>query len=153
MISPGYVGIDVFADADRYSAQGLGEWMLFNAHVHMSQWGRDFSPELAEVHLAQFQGETSWITGEPWTPDGWCVSGDDLIRHMDEAGVDRALVMCLAYVPVDAYDPTMGDYIADLVAAPPRPAASASTAQIRSAERRRRQRLRHYVTKQGAVTV
>jgi predicted TIM-barrel fold metal-dependent hydrolase len=88
--------------------------MLFNAHVHMSQFGRDFSPELAEVHLAQFRGQSSWMTGEPWTPDGWCVSGEMLIRHMDEAGVDRALIMCLAYVPVDSYDPTMGDYIADL---------------------------------------
>ena len=26
--------------------------MRFNAHVHMSQWGRDFTPELAEIHLA-----------------------------------------------------------------------------------------------------
>ena len=83
--------------------------MLFNAHVHMSQWGRDFTPELADVHLAQFAGRDSWITGEPWTPEGWCIPGDDLIRHMDEAGVDRALIMCLAYVPVGAYDPTMGE--------------------------------------------
>jgi predicted TIM-barrel fold metal-dependent hydrolase len=88
--------------------------MLFNAHVHMSRWGRDFSQELADVHLAQFRGQTSWITGEPWTADGWCVDGETLIGHMDAAGVDRALVMCLAYVPVDAYDPAMGDYIADL---------------------------------------
>jgi hypothetical protein len=89
--------------------------MLFNAHVHMSQWGRDFSQELADVHLAQFQGKTSWLTGRPWTADGWCVDGDSLIRHMDAAGVDRALVMCLAYVPVNSYDPSMGDYIAGLV--------------------------------------
>ena len=89
--------------------------MLFNAHVHMSQWGRDFSPELAEVHLAQFRGRNSWLTGEPWTPQGWCVPGEQLIEHMDAAGVDRALVMCLAYVPVDAYDPTMAEYIAGLV--------------------------------------
>ncbi len=88
--------------------------MLFNAHVHMSQFGRDFSQELAEVHVAQFRGQNSWMTGKPWTADGWCVSGDTLIRHMDEAGVDRALIMCLAYVPVGSYDPTMGDYIADL---------------------------------------
>jgi predicted TIM-barrel fold metal-dependent hydrolase len=88
--------------------------MLFNAHVHMSQWGRDFSQELADVHLAQFRGKTSWMTGKPWTADGWCVSGETLIGHMDEAGVDRALVMCLAYVPVGAYDPTMGDYIGGL---------------------------------------
>jgi hypothetical protein len=89
--------------------------MLFNSHVHMSQWGRDFSQELADVHLLQFQGKTSWLTGKPWTAKDWCVEGNTLIRHMDEAGVDRALVMCLAYVPMDAYDPTMGDYIADLV--------------------------------------
>ena len=88
--------------------------MLFNAHVHMSQWGRDFSQELADVHLAQFQGKTSWITGEPWTADGWCMTGDALIEHMNAAGVDRALIMCLAYVPVGAYDPAMGDYIAGL---------------------------------------
>jgi uncharacterized protein len=88
--------------------------MLFNAHVHMSQWGRDFSQELADVHLAQFQGKTSWLTGKPWTADGWCVDGETLIGHMDAAGVDRALVMCLAYVPVGAYDPSMGDYIAGL---------------------------------------
>jgi predicted TIM-barrel fold metal-dependent hydrolase len=88
--------------------------MLFNAHVHMSQWGRDFSEELADVHLAQFRGKDSWMTGKPWTADGWCVDGDTLIGHMDAASVDRALVMCLAYVPVDAYDPTMGDYIAEL---------------------------------------
>ena len=88
--------------------------MLFNSHVHMSQWGRDSSQELADVHLAQVRGQTSWMTGEPWTADGWCVEGEALIEHMDAAGVDRALVMCLAYVPVDAYDPTMGDYIAEL---------------------------------------
>lgn len=88
--------------------------MLFNAHVHMSQWGRAFSQELADVHLAQFRGQDSWITGAPWTADGWCVDGETLVAHMDEAGVDRALVMCLAYVPVGAYDPTMGDYVADL---------------------------------------
>jgi predicted TIM-barrel fold metal-dependent hydrolase len=88
--------------------------MLFNAHVHMSQWGRDFTQQLADVHLAQFRGKSSWITGEPWTADGWCMTGDALIGHMDAAGVDRALIMCLAYVPVGAYDPTMGDYIAGL---------------------------------------
>jgi uncharacterized protein len=88
--------------------------MLFNAHVHMSQWGRDFTQELAEVHIAQFRGKDSWMTGKPWTADGWCVDGDTLIEHMDAAGVDRALVMCLAYVPVGAYDPAMGDYIAGL---------------------------------------
>lgn len=89
--------------------------MLFNAHVHMSRWGRDFSQELANVHLGQFRGKTSWMTGEPWTVDGWCVEGESLIGHMDDAGVDRALVMCLAYVPIGAYDPTMADYIAELV--------------------------------------
>jgi len=93
--------------------------MLFNAHVHMSQYGRDFSAELADVHLAQFQGRTSWITGEPWTADGWCMSKEQLIGHMDATGVDRALVMCLAYVPVDSYDPTMGEYILELVDAHP----------------------------------
>jgi predicted TIM-barrel fold metal-dependent hydrolase len=93
--------------------------MLFNAHVHMSQFGRDFSTELAEVHLAQFRGQRSWITGEPWKPDGWCMSEQQLLGHMDAAGVDRALVMCLAYVPVDSYDPSMGDYILDLVRAHP----------------------------------
>ena len=147
VIHPGFVGIDVFADADRYSAEG--GVMLFNAHVHMSQWGRDFSPELAEVHLAQFRGKTSWITGEPWTPDGWCVSGDDLIRHMDEAGVDRALVMCLAYVPVNAYDPTMGDYIADLVAAHPDRLVGFYSANPLGGEEEA-DRLRHYVTNGGS---
>src|SRR5260221_6082289 len=93
--------------------------MLFNAHVHMSQWGRDFNQALAEVHLAQFKGRNSWITGKPWAPQDWCVEEADLIRHMDEAGVDRALVMCLAYVPIGAYDPTIGDYIAHLLAAHP----------------------------------
>lgn len=88
--------------------------MLFNAHVHMSQFGRDFSPALAEVHLAQFRGQTSWITGEAWAPDGWCIPGETLIGHMDESGVAKALVMALAYTPVDSYDPTMGEYIADL---------------------------------------
>jgi predicted TIM-barrel fold metal-dependent hydrolase len=88
--------------------------MLFNAHVHTSQWGRDFTQELAEVHLAQFRGKNSWMTGKPWTADGWCVDGETLIGHMDAAGVDRALIMCLAYVPVGAYDPAMGDYVADL---------------------------------------
>lgn len=91
--------------------------MLFNAHVHMSQFGRDFSPELAEIHQRQFAGQNSWVTGEPWTPDGWCMTEAQLIEHMDAADVDRALVMCLAYVPVNAYDPTMGDYILDLVRA------------------------------------
>jgi predicted TIM-barrel fold metal-dependent hydrolase len=93
--------------------------VLFNAHVHMSQFGRDFSPALADIHLAQFAGQRSWITGEPWTADGWCMSERQLIEHMDAAGVDRALVMCLAYTPGDSYDPTMGDYILDLVHAHP----------------------------------
>ena len=106
--------------------------MHFNAHVHMSQWGRDFTPELAEIHLAQFRGRDSWITGEPWTPEGWCVDGDQLIAHMDEAGVERALVMCLAYVPLGAYDPTMGDYSAN-------PLGGAEEAD----------RLRHYVRDRG----
>jgi predicted TIM-barrel fold metal-dependent hydrolase len=122
--------------------------MLFNAHVHMSQWGRDFTPELAEVHLAQFRGRNSWITGQPWTPDGWCMSGADLISHMDAAGVDRALVMCLAYVPVGAYDPTMGDYIADLVATyPDRLVGFYSANPLGGAEEAAR--LRHYVTERG----
>jgi predicted TIM-barrel fold metal-dependent hydrolase len=122
--------------------------MLFNAHVHMSRWGRDFTQELADVHLAQFAGRTSWITGEPWAPDGWCVDGDDLIRHMDEAGVDRALVMCLAYVPVGAYDPTMGDYIADLVAAHPDRLIGFYSANPLGGEEEAA-RLRHYVTDRG----
>ena len=122
--------------------------MLFNAHVHMSQWGRDFTPELAEVHLAQFAGRTSWITGEPWTPEGWCIPGADLIRHMDEAGVDRALVMCLAYVPVGAYDPTMGDYIADLVATYPDRLVGFYSANPLGGEEEAA-RLRHYVTERG----
>lgn len=88
--------------------------MLFNAHVHMSQWGRDFSDELADVHLAQFRGQVSWLTGEPWTKDGWCVPVERLLEDMDAAGIDRALIMALAYVPMNAYDPTMGEYIGDL---------------------------------------
>ena len=40
--------------------------------------------------------------------------GPLLIEHMDEAGVDRAVVMALASVPVGGYDATMGDYIAEL---------------------------------------
>jgi predicted TIM-barrel fold metal-dependent hydrolase len=122
--------------------------VLFNAHVHMSQFGRDFSPALADVHLAQFEGETSWVTGELWQPDGWCMSGDQLIEHMDAAGVDRALIMALAYTPVDAYDPTMGDYIADLVAAHPKRLIGFYSANplggLEEADR-----LRHYVLDRG----
>ena len=33
---------------------------------------------------------------------------------ISEAGLDRAIVMALASVPVGSYDATMGDYIADL---------------------------------------
>jgi uncharacterized protein len=118
--------------------------MLFNAHVHMSVFGRDFSLELAEVHLAQFRGRTSWITGEPWTADGWCMSEAQLLEHMDTAGVDRALVMCLAYVPVDSYDPTMGDYILGLVQAhPDRLTGFYSANPLGGAQEAAR--LRHYV--------
>lgn len=88
--------------------------MLFNAHVHVSQFGRDFSQWLADVYLAMFAGQDSWITGKPWTADGWCVSEELLLEHMDAAGIDRALIMALAYVPIDCYDPTMGEHIAGL---------------------------------------
>ena len=52
--------------------------------------GTRFLPRARRGSPGAVPRKTSWITGEPWTPDGWCVSGDDLIRHMDEAGVDRA---------------------------------------------------------------
>ncbi len=122
--------------------------MLFNAHVHMSQWGRDFNEELAAIHLAQFRGRDSWITGKPWTAEGWCIPGDELIGHMDAAGVERALVMCLAYVPIGAYDPTMGDYIADLVAAHPERLVGFYSANPLGGEEEA-DRLRHYVSERG----
>ncbi len=88
--------------------------MIFCAHVHLSQFGRDFSQELADVYLEMFKGQRSWITGEPWTADGWCVPPEKLIEHMDAAGVDRALIFALAYVPIGCYDPTMAEFIAQV---------------------------------------
>jgi predicted TIM-barrel fold metal-dependent hydrolase len=88
--------------------------MIVDAHVHASVFGRDFSEKLAEYYTAFTAGEESWITGKPWSRDGWCVPGDQIIEHMDHAGVDRAIIMALAATPVESYDPTMAEYIAEL---------------------------------------
>jgi predicted TIM-barrel fold metal-dependent hydrolase len=88
--------------------------VVFDAHVHTLSYGRDFSPALAEYYLRMYDGEVSWMTGRPWTAEDWCVPGPRVVEHMDAANVDRALIMALASVPLDGYDPTLGEYVAGL---------------------------------------
>ena len=89
--------------------------MIVNSHVHMARYGREFSAELAKLCLAEFGGTPCWRTGEPWRPEDFCVSTERLIQDMDRLGIDRAIVLGIAYVPLNAYDPTAAEYLAEEV--------------------------------------
>ena len=88
--------------------------MVHDAHAHVHVFGRDFSLRLAEYYLGLYGSAKSWMTGRPWTAEDWCVPSEKLLEHMDAAGVDRLTIMAFASVPLESYDPTMGDYIAEL---------------------------------------
>lgn len=88
--------------------------MIVDAHAHVHVYGRDFSPELAAYYLRLYAGTPSWMTGRPWRAEDWSVPAEVVVRHLDEAGVDRALVMAFASVPLDSYDPSMAEYVAGL---------------------------------------
>jgi len=93
--------------------------MVFDAHVHLHAYGRDFSPRLADFYLQLYSGATSWMSGEPWAAEEWCVPPEKLVAQMDAGGVDRAMLMALAAVPLGAYDPGMAEYIAEACRAHP----------------------------------
>lgn len=90
--------------------------MIINNHTHMSRYGVDFSPRLGEFYAYEmFAGAPCWYTGEPWKPEDFCVPVDRLIFDMDRLGIDKAVVLGIAYKPMDSYDPDSAEYVEGMV--------------------------------------
>lgn len=89
--------------------------MRINSHVHMSRLGVDFSQELGEYFANMFAGTDCWHTQKPWVPEDFNVPPEVLIRHMDEAAVDKVVVLGIAYKFGNSYDPHAAEYVAQMV--------------------------------------
>lgn len=87
--------------------------MILDAHTHLMQYGRDFSPELAAYYLRMYEGTPSWRTGAPYTVADWCVDPSTLLADMDAAGVDRAVVMTLGSSVLGGHDPSLAEDVAE----------------------------------------
>lgn len=90
--------------------------MLINTHVHMSRFGVDFAPELGQYFADMFRGTDCWFTGEPWKPEDFCVTPEQLVSDMDEAGIDKVCVLGIAYSFGDSYDPNAAEYVGQMIA-------------------------------------
>ena len=88
---------------------------LINSHTHMQRFEVDFPRELGEFYVNMFKGQDCWHTGKPWTPEDFCVPGERLIADMDAAGIDKAFVLGVGYLPWGAYDPENGAYVQSMV--------------------------------------
>jgi len=90
--------------------------MIINNHCHMSRFGVDFSRELGEFYAYQmFRGVDCWYTGEPWQPQDFCVPVERLILDMNRLGIDKAVVLGIAYKTWNSYDPNSAEYVAAIV--------------------------------------
>ncbi|MBX3030584.1 MAG: amidohydrolase [Chloroflexi bacterium] len=88
---------------------------VINTHTHMMRYGVDFSPKLGEFYVEKFHGSDCWHTGKPWTPQDFCVPVERLISDMDAAGIDKAVILGVGYLPWDSYDPEAGSYVQSMV--------------------------------------
>lgn len=89
--------------------------MLINTHAHMSRFGVDFAPELGQYFADMFKGTDCWFTGEPWKPEDFCVTPEQLISDMDAAGIDKTFVLGIAYKFGNSYDPNATEYVAGMI--------------------------------------
>ena len=89
--------------------------LVINTHTHMQRFDVDFPRKLGEFYVNMFKGQDCWHTGKPWQPEDFCVPGERLIADMDAAGIDRAFVLGVGYLPWDAYDPENGAYVQSLL--------------------------------------
>ena len=85
--------------------------LLINTHTHLMRYEVDFPRELGEFYVNMFKGQNCWHTGKLWTPEDFCVPGERLISDMDAAGIDKAVVLGVGYLPWKAYDPEGGAYV------------------------------------------
>jgi uncharacterized protein len=90
--------------------------VIINTHVHMSRLGRDMSPALVDFYLGTYQGSDCWQTGQPWRPEDLSPPPEQLIAHMDQAGIDKAFVLGIVFQPLGAYDHDAAAYVCDMVA-------------------------------------
>lgn len=88
---------------------------VINTHTHMMRFGVDFAPKLGEFYVEKFRGTDCWHTGEPWRPEDFCVPPERLISDMDAAGIDKAVILGVGYIPWDSYDPEAGAYVQSMV--------------------------------------
>lgn len=86
--------------------------MIIDAHTHLLQRGRDFSPDLEAYYLEMYRGMTAWRTGRPYTAADWCTGPATLVADMDAAGVDAAVVMTLGSVALGGHDPGLAEDVA-----------------------------------------
>lgn len=89
--------------------------MIINTHTHMMRFNVDFPRELGEFYASMFEGQNCWHTGEPWKPEDFCVPPEKLIADMDDAGIDKAVVLGVGYVTWGAHDPGFADYAQEMV--------------------------------------
>jgi uncharacterized protein len=90
--------------------------VIINTHVHMSRLGRDMSPALVDFYLGTYQGSDCWQTGQPWRPEDLSPVPEQLIAHMDQAGIDKAFVLGIVFQPLGAYDHDAAAYVSGMVA-------------------------------------
>ena len=93
----------------------MSNGLVINTHTHMQRFEVDFPRKLGEFYVNMFRGQDCWHTGKPWKPEDFCVPGERLVADMDGAGIDKAFVLGVGYVPWDAYDPENGAYVQSLV--------------------------------------
>lgn len=86
--------------------------MIIDAHTHLLQQGRDLPEALASYYLSLYDGVPSWRTGNAHTVADWCLSPHDLIADLDQAGVDRAVVMTLGSSVLGGHDPNLAEDVA-----------------------------------------
>jgi uncharacterized protein len=89
--------------------------MIINTHTHMMRFGVDFPRDLGQFYVDMFKGQNCWHTGQPWKPEDFCVTPEQLVEHMDAAGVDKVAVLGVGYRPWNAYDPHAADYVQEMV--------------------------------------
>jgi predicted TIM-barrel fold metal-dependent hydrolase len=89
--------------------------MILDAHTHVGHFGEVWSKEFADAMLGQFGKFPKWWGDrQPWKAEEFNVEVNEYVQHMDEIGVDRAIVWGLACEPFACRTPP--EIIAEAVA-------------------------------------
>ncbi len=88
--------------------------MIIDSHSHVGDYGGVWSKKMVDSLMPQFSQRKTWMDpSRTWRPEDFHVDPARYVEHMDEVGVDMAVIYGLAITHLECA--TTAEYVADIV--------------------------------------